>query len=243
MEKFDFKALDKEKSSLAESGDFRSGFFSVFNPVKETEAEENPAPVDIVPQPDPEVIKLQMEKEITQSRAKGFEEGYAKGYSDARLEADEVNKQVELGVRLLVDGLNQLIEQKKLQCKREVSDVADIILRVTKKITQAELSANAAEMVEKVVRKSFELLFDEPLIVISVNPMIYEGLQERFANLAKNEGFKGKVEVVPDDKLSVASSQIEWKGGGLCSDKENAWLEVEKLAKDCLNKKRGKKTA
>lgn len=241
MDKFDFKSLEKQTEAIADSGDFRSGFSSIFNPAKKTE-NGKPA-VDTVPQSDPEVLKLQLEKEIAQSKAKGFEEGYAKGYSDAKSAADEVNKQVEIGVKSLADGLSQLMAEKQLQYERDATEVADIVVRVAKKITETELANNAVEAVERVIKKSFDMLFDEPQIIVTVSSHIFEGLSEKFIALAKLEGFKGKVEIVPDDRLSIASSRIEWQGGGLCSDKEDAWREIEKLAKECLGKKRARAKA
>jgi hypothetical protein len=48
-------------------------------------------------------------------------------------------------------------------------------------------------------------------------------------NLVKSEGFNSQVEVVANDKIAIGACQIQWQGGGLVTDYEAVWKDIEAM--------------
>jgi flagellar biosynthesis/type III secretory pathway protein FliH len=244
MEKFDFKILTKENSgSIVDESDFQSGFDKIFAPYKQSEQKQvvnQAAPTVAVSVPAP-LQNLHTEKDLADSKAKGFEEGYAKGYHDAKSASDELNKKLNESLYVVFGKLGQVFEAKKFEDERDIADVVQIVVRVAKKVSDAAFATNAAEAVEKVVKKSFEMLFDEPKMVVLVGADVAEGINEKVGNLAKTSGFKGEFEIKAGNNIGAGGCEIEWQGGGLKSDKEAIWQEIDKVAKDLFDKKSKKK--
>jgi flagellar biosynthesis/type III secretory pathway protein FliH len=234
LDKFEFKPLVKEnKSENVADANFQSGLNSIFSTYKRPPVQQQQAAAQV----ERDNKKLEMEKQLAEARTKGYEEGYAKGYKDARVAADQVNQNIEQSLRAMVVNLRGLLEQNKLAEDKDIADVADVVVRIARKVSESALAANPVEAVEKVVRKSFKILFNEPTIIITVNHEILHMVQEKFIAMAKDEGFKGWVEVVGDNNVTVGSCLVNWGGGGLCSNKEEVLQQVDKMAKDLFVKK------
>lgn len=237
MEKFNFQSLVKEKNGpVVDASSFKSGFEKVFAPYKQSEPDQI---VDLPsahiesppPQPAPPVVQNSYnEKDLTDSKTKGFEEGYAKGYKDAKSASDELNAKINESLNVVVGKLGEVLQAKKFEDEQNNADVAQMVIRVAKKVSDAAFVNNSAEAIEKVVSKSFEMLFSEPKIIISVNSAVADGISERIAALAKDSGFKGEFEIKPTNNIGAGGCEIEWQGGGLKCDKDSAWQEIDKIA-------------
>jgi flagellar biosynthesis/type III secretory pathway protein FliH len=239
MEKFDFKSLVKEKGAVADAGDFQSGFDKIFAPYKKPEQHQTvrpSAPVQArveAPQPPQNIYT---EKDLAESKARGFEEGYAKGYSDAKVASDELNKKLNESLHVVFGKLQQVIEAKSFEDEKSAADIAEIAVRIAKKVSDAAFADNAAGAVEKVMKKSFEMLFDEPKIIISVGADVAGGINEKIVAIAKESGFKGEFEIKADNNIGAGGCNVEWQGGGLRSDKDTVWKEIDKLANELFGK-------
>lgn len=172
---------------------------------------------------------LLSEIDLLNSQKKGYEEGYAKGYAAAKLASEELEKQTQQTIQEIDLRLKEILEARKFEDLKKSEDVIELALKIARKMSGNSLSENACQVVENVIIRSFEILFDEPQIVISVNSKILDGIKQRVQNLVKSEGFNSKVEILANDKIAVGSCQIQWQGGGLVTNHEAVWKDIEAM--------------
>lgn len=177
-----------------------------------------------------EVVKPAIsEIDLINSQKKGYEDGYAKGYAAAKSASEELEKQLQQTIANIDSSLKEVLQARKFDDLKKSEDVIELALKVARKMSGKSLSENACQVVENVIIRSFEILFDEPKIVISVNSKILDGINKRVQNLVKSEGFNSQVEVVANDKIDIGSCQLQWQGGGLVTDHEAVWKDIEAM--------------
>lgn len=219
---------------------FEAGFEKVFAPFPNTPAKPAAKPAfssasqpahtttpAAAPAQEPQAPDSQ--KALTESRTKGFEEGYAKGFKDARSEADERNTRIERTVNSLSQALNNVLQERRFDDVRKAEEVAEIVLRIARKVAGSALTENPVPEIEKVVKKSFEILFNEPYLVVYVHSTVLEDVAKKIESITRTEGFRGTVEVKAKDSLSDGSCELQWEGGGLKSDKDAIWKEISQV--------------
>ncbi|MDA0781018.1 MAG: FliH/SctL family protein [Rickettsiales bacterium] len=244
MEEFKLNTFKKDVKNNISNADsnFQSGFDKVFGSF----SGGTPAVANKPKQPDNQrseanntvhnipstVVKDEpkiTEAEVTASHKKGYEEGYSKGYKDAKTAADDINNQINETVKNIDLKLKDILEVRKFEDLKKSEDVIDLALKVARKVSDNSISDNACRLVENVIVKSFEILFDEPRLLICVNSKILADMKKKIDNLVKSEGFSANVEVVASDNIGVGDCKIQWQGGGLITDREAVWKDIEAM--------------
>jgi flagellar biosynthesis/type III secretory pathway protein FliH len=240
MNEFKLASSKEKADNVSAIDNFQSGFDKVFgavatsdkNNASATNASEIRTDNQIV-QKNPsieEAVKPTIsEIDLINSQKKGYEEGYAKGYAAAKSASEELEKQLSQTIANIDSCLKEVLQARKFDDLKKSEDVIELALKVARKMSGKSLSENACQVVENVIIRSFEILFDEPKIVISVNSKILDGINKRVQNLVKSEGFNYQVEIVANDKIAIGACQIQWQGGGLVTDYEAVWKDIEAM--------------
>lgn len=239
VDKFKFSSFAKAKEGFVAGGNFKSGIPQSVIKVSEPVAAAPSAPASnniAAERPliqEPRVnIPAYSEKDITESRTKGYEEGYSKGFKDARTAADEINKQIEQNLKNIENQFAQMASAKNAAYLRQEKQVAEVIMAIAGKVVGSALDKNPLAEIENIVSKSFSMLFDEPELVITVNSTIADMLEPRVISIAAKEGFKGGVIIRRQDDVAAGGCVIEWKGGGLKADREQIMAEISRLCNE-----------
>ena len=234
VEKFNFNQIENSDGSAISSGDFSAGLQRVVKrSALEASTDLNQA-VNADFAPVAPVAKTYTEKELSDSRTAGYEEGYSKGFSAAKADADTLNKEIDACVKSIDEKLASLSNSADLAGQKQEKEVADVVLRIAKKIADTALKTNPVDEVEKIVSKSFELLFDEPKIVIYVNEGMVSQVQSRVDSLASKSGFNGQVSLEVKSGLSAGDCEVHWAGGGLSGDKSILLDEIDQMCSRLL---------
>jgi len=173
------------------------------------------------------------EKDLLDSRQKGYEDGYAKGYAGAKSDEAETEKKIQASLEDITLKLAAISEAVKTRNDAHIKELVDLSLKLARKVAGTALKKDPYEEIENVVRNSLPLLFDEPLISVSVNVDLLEKTKGRIMELAKNEGFKNNIEISGNQALTPGSCDIQWNGGGIKAHKDVIWEEIEELC-GCL---------
>jgi len=245
MDEFKLDSLEKEDKNITfKTDNFQSGFDKVFSSYNDgvnkpganntgkvenrtNKAEPNNLPV----QPEQKVEEKPKisEADLLASQKKGYEEGYSKGYADAKSASENLDKQINEAVKNIDQKLAQILQERKFEDLKKSEDVVELALKVARKASGKSLSENSCQVIENVIIKSFELLFDEPKILICVNSKILDEMKKRVDMLVKSEGFNSEVEIIASDSINVGACKIQWQGGGLISDHEAIWNDIESM--------------
>jgi flagellar assembly protein FliH len=245
MEEFKLNPVKETKNKVSNDiGNFQSGFDKVFDAFgNNKEATTNSAadntnlnhknkpkqPIKNVPEQVAKDEPKITEYDLVESNKNGYEKGYSKGYSDAKNKSEEINNQINETIKNVDAKLSEILQVRKFEDLKKSEDVINLALRVARKVSDNSIKENACQMVENVIVKSFEILFDEPRILICVNSKIIEDIKKRINNLVKSEGFSSEVEVVASDNIAVGDCKIQWQGGGLITDHEAVWKDIEAM--------------
>ncbi len=169
------------------------------------------------------------EKELSESRQKGYEEGYAKGYSGAKSDEAETEKKIQASLDDITIKLAAISEVIKTKNDAHIKEIVELSLKIARKVAGTALKNEPYEAIENVVRSSLPLLFDEPKISISVSPDLVQNIEKRITALAKSEGFKNTIEISGNPALPPGSCDIKWNGGGISGHKDAIWEQIEKI--------------
>ncbi len=239
VDKFKFNSLAPEKGAVISGGDFKVGLQQA---VKVTEAERVPvAPGNVARvenkavehgrAPEPKAVAYS-EKDLADHKMKGYEEGYAKGYSSAKTDADDVSRKIEANLKTIDARLAQIIEANKANADKTEKEIADVVIRIARKVADTALANNPVAEVEKIIKRSFELLFNEPQLIIYVSNDIVGEVEKKIGHLASKEGFKGQVEIKGKAEIAIGGCTVEWQGGGLKVDKQDVWDEINRMCSE-----------
>lgn len=223
IQRFPFKTIG---SAEAASANTAAGF--QYLPYK-TKPAANEAAGNTVEQAEKLKELVISEKDIAESKQKSFEEGYAKGYSGAKTEQAELDKKIQENLDDITIKLIALGEVIKTRNNAHIKELAEVVLRVAKKVAGDALKNAPYDEIENTIRSCLPLLFDEPKISIFVNPDLVDNIKERITPLVQNAGFRNNIEISGSAELSAGSCNIEWNGGGLRNDKDVIWSRIEEL--------------
>lgn len=173
------------------------------------------------------------QKELLESRQKGYEEGYAKGYAGAKSEEAETAKKIKANLDDITIKLAAISEAVKSRNEVHLQNLAILALKIARKVAGNALKKDPYIEIENIFLNNIQMLFDEPNISISVNPELVESISERITTLAKIEGFKNNIEISGNPGIPSGSCDIKWNGGGIKSNKDEVWAQIEQLC-ECL---------
>jgi flagellar biosynthesis/type III secretory pathway protein FliH len=169
------------------------------------------------------------EKELYAARQNSYEEGYSKGYISAKSAEAEIEKQIQVILGDINIKLVAVSEAVKARNNQNIKEMANLVIRIARKVAGEALKLDPYSEIESIIRESLPLLFDEPAISIAVSPDIMANIETRIKNIMENEGFKNIIEINANSALSLGSCEIQWNGGGLRSNKDELWAQIEKL--------------
>ncbi len=230
VEKFLFKSLaGSEPSAVKEP--FEPGFSSLFKSSK-----SNDQSVDVAQKNLKEEVKYYTEQDLIKSRTQGYEDGYAKGYKDARGAADSVNEQISSSIKLIFEQLKKIAVDASENDRKNSNDLAEVAIKISERMAGKILQEDALDHIEKTVKNSINMLFEEEKLVLFLNGSVIEKVQSRLDDIIAEKGFAGSFEIKADNSLGVGGCKIEWKGGGIVNDKENVWKEIYKICDNFFEK-------
>lgn len=233
IQKFNYENLKKEdkRTPLANQDSFQPGLQGAVKFNGEKEVANGQAGEVSVDKKDLDKFKF-TEEDLASSRSQGYEDGYSKGYSAAKTDADEVNKNILENLKIIDEKITQMVQLNYVADVKKDKDVALVVAKIAKKISHNALKNNSTVEIEEVIRRSFELFFDEPRLTIYINNEILGEINKKVDELASAVNFSGEVEIYGREDMPLGSCSIEWKGGGLKVDKQYIIDEIEKM---CAN--------
>lgn len=230
-QKFDFAVLDKEKvaNPVKSERDFRPLFAPLKDELLKHQKMLEDREQQLLREREAE-LNIQWEQRIAVMQKAAYEEGYTKGFTTAKGEQDEQNKQllqaeknIEAQLPVLKKQLNQLHQQK-------ASDA--VILAATMLEKLGVLSPqDALAKVEALLIKQLPQLLEEERLQVFVHVSQIGALQARLDALKQQAGYAGKIAVSASVQLEPGDCRLEWSGGGIISERKNLLRNIEEICK------------
>lgn len=169
--------------------------------------------------------KQRVEAAIAQARAEGEAHGHAAGHAQAmdEIEARTAGLMALLAQRLdnaaaLQDAAEQAAQQAAAQMAHAIGKA--LCRHLTGRYPLAEIEALVAE--------SFQLVRDEPRIVVRVADNLLDALKERLPSLSNGQGYGGKIVLIGDDRIAEGDCLVEWADGGLERNMNKIMTDIDR---------------
>jgi len=230
IEKFNYANFGSDKEEPVQAADFSAGLKKA---VRVADQKKDNS-YSLEPEATKPVEKTYSEKEFNDSRIKGYEEGYAKGFGAAKGEADDLNKQIEETIKSIDAKLASISDSAKDAVKKDEQEVARLVMIIAKKIAGDALEKNPLPEVERIINKAFEQLFDEPVVTIHISAKVAAGIKDRIDSMTAKKGFTGKVEILEKQDFAPSQCEVMWSGGGMSGDKDIIIKEIDDMCSKIL---------
>ncbi|HEX7725163.1 MAG TPA: FliH/SctL family protein [Rhizomicrobium sp.] len=161
--------------------------------------------------------------EIDQLCARAREQGMKAG----QVRAQEA---IAAGARDAAAVLQDVLARTSKEVEQVRADAVNIALVAAKKLAKAALSALPQAEIEVALREAMHQALGEPRILLRTAQGVAEALSARLGEIAHDEGFDGRVQIVGDPALKGTDCRIEWRGGGA----ERSELNIENALQELI---------
>ena len=146
-------------------------------------------------------------EEIDQLSARAREQGLKSGQVRA---AEALAAETEK-LAALVRAMLQASVKVTDEVRQEASMLA---LAAARKLAAAAIDQLPAADVELALRGALHQAIGEPRVVLNTSQRVADVLGPRLEEIARQEGFEGRLSIIADDAIAVADCRIDWRSGG-----------------------------
>jgi flagellar assembly protein FliH len=162
--------------------------------------------------------KVYSHDEIDQMCAKAHAEGTKTG----QVRAAEA---LATAVAALAEALRATLDSSHAEIATLREEAAGIALALARKLAPVAIAALPTGEVEAALREAMHQAIGEPRIVLRAAPDVLAELSDKFAEIAHEEGYEGRIVAKADPAIGGADCRIEWRGGG--TERNLTVLEAE----------------
>lgn len=184
--------------------------------------------------PPPTFSEEELQKKAEESYAMGFKDGTAHGKKDAenknRAAQEQLAKSIEAALPT-IQAMETHFQQSLHSLKEKIPQ---LVLALSQKVAGKALAENPAARVQEAIEQSISLLAAKPEIWITVHPSVVEALTEQLTALWAARNITTKLNIHTDESMMPANLQVEWKDGGVATNVDQMWREVEKVLEETL---------
>lgn len=169
------------------------------------------------------------EKKLLSIKETSLQEGYEKGYNEAKLHYEQNTANVQTRDTLIEELINELTES--LPRKEPVDQYVDLIGEILEEITEKLIIILPSDLT-KAIKKLLQKLIDESykggLVIIKVNEQQKEFCEE----IIKKDQLPGNItdiQVISDSKLADSECIVEYNQTKLVYDKSLVKKEIDEI--------------
>lgn len=184
--------------------------------------------------PPPTFSEEELQKKGEESYALGFKDGLAQG----RKEAEDKNRAAHEQLSKSIDAALPAIlamETQFLQSTASLKEkIPQLVLAMSQKVAGKALAENPTARIQEVLEQSIALISAKPEVWIIVHPSVAEALKEQLTAMWSARNITTKLNIHTDEALTPANLRVEWKDGGVATNVEQMWREIEKVLEETL---------
>ena len=168
--------------------------------------------------------------ETAQQIAEAEARAYRAGYDAARLEAKaESDRRAALALEEIGIAIKAIAGRFSTIEDRMESEAVDVALSVARKLCTELMAAEPLTEVMALVSDCFRHLTSTPHIVVRINDTLYEAARDRIDQIAKRNGFEGRLVILAEPDIVSGDCKIEWADGGVTLDRSSIEAKINEL--------------
>lgn len=127
----------------------------------------------------------------------------------------------------IAQSASTLIEQFDQHIAGIRRESATLALVIARKLAGDALARLPHNDLERFLGECLHKLHREARLVVTVAPESADDLRSRIAEIVDQNGFAGRVIIVPEPSMGLADCRIEWADGGIERNLEAAFASIE----------------
>ena len=172
------------------------------------------------------------EEQVDEARKLGFDEGLQAGLEKAKAENETSLGETLTNIHSL---LEILLKNQNIDSTNTYSDAVKIALAVTKKCFPHQNIKHGFNEIEFMVREVLKETFDEPRVLIYINPKITEFMTDQIKAMTKEMNFDGQVVVLEDKEIMLGDCKVNWSNGGAERNIESTMSKIDQIVESNLD--------
>lgn len=169
---------------------------------------------------------VEVAQQIADAEARAYRAGYDAARHEAKAESDRraalALEEIGISIRAIA-GRFATIEE------RMETEAVDVALSVARKLCAEMIAAEPLTEVMALVSDCFRHLTTTPHIVVRINDALYDAARVQIEQLAKRNGFEGKLVILAEPDIATGDCKIEWADGGVTLDRATIEAKISEL--------------
>ena len=160
----------------------------------------------------PVIALAQHEAQIAQAQAVAYRTGLAAAEAKIEGRAAVACDRIAQGIAALTASL------QAIEARLEAESV-EVAVAVARKLAPETIAAEPVAEIAALAAGCFRQLVAAPHVVVRVAEAIYEQAHQRLEEIARLQGFDGRLVVLVEPGMALGDCRIEWADGGVSRDR------------------------
>jgi flagellar assembly protein FliH len=175
-------------------------------------------------------------RQVADAEARAYRAGFDAAQREAKVMSDRQMAQALSGIESSVAAIAKSFAIVENRMETEAVEVA---LAVARKLCTELMAAEPLTEITALVSDCFRHLTSTPHIVVRINDSLYDSARERVEQLAKRNGFEGRLVILAEPDIPTGDCKIEWADGGVTLDRATIETKINELVGRYLASRNG----
>ena len=168
--------------------------------------------VDFAAGEKPTITMVEHERRRADAESQAYRQGFNAGEQQAHQEA---TKRMADALSEIADGLGRLDSALTAIETRLETEAVEVAVAVAAKLAPALIAREPFAEIAALATECFHHLVSTPLVTVRIAADIHETAKGQIEEIARSNGFDGRLTVISDESLAPGDCRIEWADGGI----------------------------
>ena len=168
--------------------------------------------VDFAAGEKPTITMVEHERRRADAESQAYRQGFTAGEQQAHQEA---TKRMADALSVIADGLGRLDSALTAIETRLETEAVEVAVAVAAKLAPALIAREPFAEIAALATECFHHLVSTPLVTVRIAADIHETAKGQIEEIARSNGFDGRLTVISDESLAPGDCRIEWADGGI----------------------------
>jgi flagellar assembly protein FliH len=168
--------------------------------------------VDFAAGEKPTITMVEHERRRADAESQAYRQGFNAGEQQAHQEA---TKRMADALSVIADGLGRLDSALTAIETRLETEAVEVAVAVAAKLAPALIAREPFAEIAALATECFHHLVSTPLVTVRIAADIHETAKGQIEEIARSNGFDGRLAVMSDESLAPGDCRIEWADGGI----------------------------
>lgn len=172
------------------------------------------------------VSSEEIAKQVAEAEARAYRDGFAAAQREAKAESDRRTalafEEISIAIRSIASNFGNIETRME-------TEAVDVAVAVARKLCSELVAAEPLTEIAALVSDCFRHLTSTPHIVVRVNDALYETARKTIDELAKRNGFEGRLVILAEPDIATGDCKIEWADGGMTLERAQIDAKIAEL--------------